>query len=48
MQMIILANHFHLTILIKRVEAVLRRKNNGKVEEKVLKFEGLKLDITNI
>ena len=36
---------FSFNILIKRVEAVLRRKNNGKVEEKVLKFEGLKLDL---
>lgn len=36
---------FSFNILIKRVEAVLRRKNKGKVEEKVLKFEGLKLDL---
>ena len=36
---------FSFNILIKRVEAVLRRKNDGKVEEKVLKFEGLKLDL---
>ena len=29
---------FSFNILIKRLEAVLRRKNNGKGEDKVLKF----------
>mgnify|MGYP004650053199 FL=1 len=36
---------FSFNILIKRVEAVLRRKNKEKSEDEVLKFEGLKLDL---
>ena len=36
---------FSSNILIKRVEAVLRRKNKEKSEDEVLKFEGLKLDL---
>ena len=36
---------FSFNILIKRVEAVLRRKNKEKAEDEVLKFEGLKLDL---
>lgn len=36
---------FSFNILIKRVEAVLRRKNREKVEEEVLRFEGLKLEL---
>lgn len=36
---------FSFNILIKRVEAVLRRKNKEISEEEVLKFEGLKLEL---
>ena len=36
---------FSFNILIKRVEAVLRRKNRERVEEEVLRFEGLKLEL---
>ena len=36
---------FLFNILIKSVEAVLRRKNREKVEEEVLRFEGLKLEL---
>ena len=36
---------FSFNILIKRVEAVLRRKNREKVEEEVLRFEGLELEL---
>lgn len=36
---------FSFNILIKRVEAVLRRKNKEKSEDEVLKFEGLKLEL---
>ena len=36
---------FSFNILIKRVEAVLRRKNKEKLEEEVLRFEGLKLEL---
>ena len=36
---------FSFNILIKRVEAVLRRKSKEKVEEEVLRFEGLKLEL---
>lgn len=36
---------FSFNILIKRVEAVLRRKNKEKSEGEVLSFEGLKLDL---
>ena len=36
---------FSFNILIKSVEAVLRRKNKEKCEDEVLKFEGLKLDL---
>ena len=36
---------FSFNILIKSVEAVLRRKNREKVEEEVLRFEGLKLEL---
>lgn len=36
---------FSFNILIKRVEAVLRRKNREKVEEEVVRFEGLKLEL---
>ena len=36
---------FSFNILIKRVEAVLRRKNKEKFEDEVLKFEGLRLEL---
>ncbi len=36
---------FSFNILIKRVEAVLRRKNKEKSEDEVLKFEGLRLEL---
>lgn len=36
---------FSFNILIKRVEAVLRRKNKEISEDEVLKFEGLKLEL---
>ncbi|MDU4883422.1 response regulator transcription factor [uncultured Clostridium sp.] len=36
---------FSFNILIKRVEAVLRRKNKEIFEDEVLKFEGLKLEL---
>lgn len=36
---------FSFNILIKRVEAVLRRKNKAESEDEVLKFEGLKLEL---
>lgn len=36
---------FSFNILIKRVEAILRRKNKEISEEEVLKFEGLKLEL---
>lgn len=36
---------FSFNILVKRVEAVLKRKNKEKKEEDVLSFEGLKLDL---
>ena len=36
---------FSFNILIKRVEAVLRRKNNEISEDEDLKFEGLKLEL---
>ncbi|MBQ8999461.1 MAG: response regulator transcription factor [Clostridium sp.] len=36
---------FSFNILIKRVEAVLRRKNKEKYEDEVLKFEGLRLEL---
>jgi two-component system, OmpR family, response regulator VanR len=36
---------FSFNILIKRVEAILRRNNKGMSEEEVLKFEGLKLEL---
>lgn len=36
---------FSFNILIKRVEAVLRRKNKEESEDEVLKFEGLKLEL---
>lgn len=36
---------FSFNILIKRVEAVLRRKVKEELEEEILNFEGLKLDL---
>ena len=36
---------FSFNILIKRVEAVLRRKHNEKIDGEVLRFEGLKLEL---
>lgn len=36
---------FSFKILIKRVEAILRRKNKEKSEDEVLKFEGLRLEL---
>ena len=36
---------FSFNILIKRVEAILRRNNKEMSEEEVLKFEGLKLEL---
>ena len=36
---------FSFNILIKRVEAILRRKNKEIFEEEVLRFEGLKLEL---
>lgn len=36
---------FSFNILIKRVEAVLRRKHKEESEDEVLKFEGLKLEL---
>ncbi|WP_297713476.1 response regulator transcription factor [Clostridium sp.] len=36
---------FSFNILIKRVEAVLRRKNRELSEDEVLRFEGLKLEL---
>ena len=36
---------FSFNLLIKRVEAVLRRKNKEKFEDEVLKFEGLRLEL---
>ena len=36
---------FSFNILIKRVEAVLRRKQKEEKEETILEFEGLKLDL---
>lgn len=36
---------FSFNILIKRVEAVLRRKNKAESEDEVLRFEGLKIEL---
>lgn len=36
---------FSFNILIKRVEAVLRRKNKEESEDEILRFEGLKLEL---
>ena len=36
---------FSFNVLIKRVEAVLRRKKKGNIEQDILEFEGLRLEL---